>query len=270
MIYHLAAGIGEKSYPDAFMNSVVTTRNLLDASAAARAAAAICAGQFVHCVLKPARSPMGGFWTNRAPSRNIPSSAAKPIASRRSSKSKSSLSTARITGFRMSLVRPGSVYGAGNAEITGRVGIDTFGLFLHLGGSNTIPFTYVDNCAEAIVLAGLVKGVDGEAFNVVDDDLPSSRQFLRLYKKNVKTLQISLCAPRCQLCVLLSVGEVFAMVGGAIAARIQPAAMAHRLEEDALQQQEIKSQTGLDAKGPHRGGIAPVSSRHARGDGRHA
>jgi nucleoside-diphosphate-sugar epimerase len=43
----------------------------------------------------------------------------------------------------------------------------------------------VDNCAEAIVLAGLVKGIEGEAFNVVDDDLPSSRQFLRLHKKNV-------------------------------------------------------------------------------------
>jgi nucleoside-diphosphate-sugar epimerase len=31
VIYHLAAGRGEKSYPDAFLNSVVTTRNLLDA-----------------------------------------------------------------------------------------------------------------------------------------------------------------------------------------------------------------------------------------------
>ena len=26
VVYHLAAGTGEKSYPDAFMNSVVTTR----------------------------------------------------------------------------------------------------------------------------------------------------------------------------------------------------------------------------------------------------
>jgi len=43
----------------------------------------------------------------------------------------------------------------------------------------------VDNCAEAIVLAGLKPGVDGEVFNVVDDDLPSSRHFLRLYKNNV-------------------------------------------------------------------------------------
>jgi nucleoside-diphosphate-sugar epimerase len=59
-------------------------------------------------------------------------------------------------------------------------------VFLHLGGSNRIPFTYVDNCVDAIALAGLTRGVDGEVFNVVDDDLPSSRQFLRLYKKNVR------------------------------------------------------------------------------------
>src|SRR5258706_11049794 len=32
VIYHLAAGRGEKLYADAFMNSVVTTRNLLEAS----------------------------------------------------------------------------------------------------------------------------------------------------------------------------------------------------------------------------------------------
>src|SRR5262245_39997447 len=30
IIYHLAAARGEKSFPDAFMNSVVTTRNLLE------------------------------------------------------------------------------------------------------------------------------------------------------------------------------------------------------------------------------------------------
>jgi nucleoside-diphosphate-sugar epimerase len=44
----------------------------------------------------------------------------------------------------------------------------------------------VENCADAIALAGLKAGVEGEVFNVVDDDLPSSRQWLRLYKRNVK------------------------------------------------------------------------------------
>ena len=81
-------------------------------------------------------------------------------------------------------VRPGVVYGPGNETLTNRVGIGTFGI-LHLGGSNAIPLTYVDNCADAIILAGLQRGVDGEVFNIVDDDLPSSRHLLRLYKKNV-------------------------------------------------------------------------------------
>jgi nucleoside-diphosphate-sugar epimerase len=66
------------------------------------------------------------------------------------------------------------------------VGLGTFGVFLHLGGSNTIPFTFVDNCADAIMRAGVMKNVDGQVFNVVDDDLPSSRQFLRMYKRNVR------------------------------------------------------------------------------------
>jgi nucleoside-diphosphate-sugar epimerase len=84
------------------------------------------------------------------------------------------------------MVRPGWVYGPGNPGIHGRVGISTFGVFLHLGGGNPMPLTYVDNCADAMVLAGLTKGVDGEVFNVVDDNLPSSRKFLRLYKHNVR------------------------------------------------------------------------------------
>jgi len=62
-------------------------------------------------------------------------------------------------------------------RITPRVGIDTFGTFLHLGGANQIPLTYVDNCAEAMVLAGIAPGIDGEVFNIVDDDLPSSGLF---------------------------------------------------------------------------------------------
>jgi nucleoside-diphosphate-sugar epimerase len=87
------------------------------------------------------------------------------------------------------VVRPGSVYGDTAAALPGRIGVGSFGLFLHLGGSNTIPFTHVENCAEAVVLAGLVRGVDGEVFNVVDDDLPSSNRFLRLYKKNVRSFK---------------------------------------------------------------------------------
>src|SRR6185437_380506 len=37
VVFHLAAGRGEKSYPDAYLNSVVTTRNLMVASSQSEA-----------------------------------------------------------------------------------------------------------------------------------------------------------------------------------------------------------------------------------------
>src|SRR5215469_14338709 len=43
VIFHLAAGTGEKSFPDAFMNSVLTTRNLLDSALVHR-----CLRRFVN------------------------------------------------------------------------------------------------------------------------------------------------------------------------------------------------------------------------------
>ena len=92
----------------------------------------------------------------------------------------------RRHGIPWVILRPGAVFGPGKKALTGRVGIDTFGIYLHLGGSIRIPLSYVDNCAEAIVRAGLTPGVEGEVFNVVDDDLPRSRTLLKQYKKRVR------------------------------------------------------------------------------------
>ena len=89
-------------------------------------------------------------------------------------------------GVPYAIVRPGIVFGPGKKAIPGFVGMDTFGFFMHMGGGKQLPLTYVFNCAEAIVLAGLVEGIDGEVFNVVDDPLPSSRAFLRAYKRHVR------------------------------------------------------------------------------------
>jgi nucleoside-diphosphate-sugar epimerase len=46
----------------------------------------------------------------------------------------------------------------------------------------------VDNCAESIRLAGTVPQVDGHAFNIVDDDLPTCRDLLRRYEAEAKRL----------------------------------------------------------------------------------
>jgi len=102
-------------------------------------------------------------------------------------------------GLPFVIVRPGAVFGPGKPKLPGRVAIDTFGVLVHLGGLNRLPLTYVDNCAEAIVLAGLKPGIDGQTFNVVDDNAPTSREFLRAYKKQTGVFSISLPYPFTQL-----------------------------------------------------------------------
>ena len=188
IILHLAAGIGEKSYPDAFLNSVVATRNLLDASVkCAELRRFVLVSSFA--VYSNCNKPNGRLLDESCPVEEHPELRGEAYCFAKVKQEEIVREYGRNYGVKYVIVRPGSVYGAKKSEITGRVGINTFGPYLHMGGSNTIPFTFVDNCANAIVLAGLVEGVEGEVFNVVDDDLPSSRQFLRLYKRNVKNFK---------------------------------------------------------------------------------
>lgn len=188
LILHLAAGTGERSFPDAFMNSVVATRNLLDASLQhANLRRFVLVSSF--SVYTNRHKPQPGLLDESCPIEEHPERRGEAYGFSKVKQEQIVAEYGKNFGIPYVIVRPGSVYGAGAHEIPGRVGIDAFGFFLHVGGSNTIPFTYVDNCSEAIILAGLVKGVDGEIFNVVDDDLPSSRQFLRLYKKNVRNFR---------------------------------------------------------------------------------
>jgi nucleoside-diphosphate-sugar epimerase len=185
VILHLAAGRGEKFYPDAFMNSVVTTRNLLEGCVRHS-----CLQRFVNissfAVYTNTNKRSRRVLDETCPVEEHPELRGEAYCFAKVKQDKIVADYGSRFGIPYVIVRPGHVYGPGNEAISGRVGIGTFGLFLHLGGSNPIPLTYVDNCADAIVLAGLKKGIDGETFNVVDDDVPSSGEFLRLYKRNVK------------------------------------------------------------------------------------
>jgi nucleoside-diphosphate-sugar epimerase len=178
VIFHLAATRGAKSVPDAFLNSVVTTRNLLEAALRhARLRRFVSVSSFA--VYTNTHKPGGGVLDETCPVHTRPERLGDAYCFAKVKQDEIVTEYGKRFGIPYVIVRPGWVYGAGNEAITGRVGLGTFSMFLHLGGSNTIPFTYVDNCAEAIALAGLRKGVDGEVFNVVDDDLRSSRDFLR-------------------------------------------------------------------------------------------
>lgn len=184
LIYHLAAGRGEKSYALAYLNSVVTTRNLLDAvRVSGSLERLVCVSSFT--VYSTEKLKHGALLDETCDVEDQPQLRGEAYCYAKVRQEEMVQEYGKKYGIPYVITRLGSVYGPDNKGIPGRVGISTFGVFLHLGGSNRIPFSYVNNCADAIVLAGLKSGINTEVFNVVDDDLPTSKTFLRLYKKYV-------------------------------------------------------------------------------------
>lgn len=186
VVYHLAAGV-EKTFPGCFLNSAVATRNLLDAAVAAGTVK-----RFVNtsslAVYSNAGVRRGGVIDESCETAHDLVERHDPYAYGKANQDEVVREYGRTHGLHYVIVRPGVTFGPGKSKIPGRVGIDTFGLFLHLGLGNVMPLTYVENCAEAIVLAGLTPGIEGQEINVIDDDLPRSRHFLSRYKREVKRI----------------------------------------------------------------------------------
>jgi nucleoside-diphosphate-sugar epimerase len=183
VVYHLAAGF-DKSFAGAFMNSALATRNLIEASLEMGPAK-----RFVNVSSFAVYSNLGlkrdELLDESCPLEDSPQERFDAYGFGKL-KQEQIVRDYGSRGLRYVILRPGTVFGPGKKDLSGRVGIDTFGIFIQVDGSNLLPLTFVDNCADAIVLAGLRPGVDGEVFNVVDDDLLTSSQFLRVYQKCAK------------------------------------------------------------------------------------
>jgi nucleoside-diphosphate-sugar epimerase len=181
LIYHLAAGF-DKSFAGAFMNSALATRNLMDAF--------LEVGQpkrFVNvssfAVYSNLRLKRGSLLDESCSLENAPQARFDAYGFGKLKQEQLVREYGAKHKLPYVILRPGYVFGPGKRELNGRVGIDTFGFFLQVSGSSVLPLTFVDNCAEAIVLAGLQPDIDGETFNVVDDDLLTGREFLNAYKR---------------------------------------------------------------------------------------
>src|SRR5881227_2273540 len=183
IIYHLAAGM-EKSFAGAFMNSALGTRNLMDAfierSEPKRFVNISSFAVYSNLSLK-----RGALLDETCPLEGAPQERFDAYGFGKLKQEELVREYGEKYKLPYVILRPGYVFGPGKTELNGRVAINTFGFFIQVDGSHLLPLTFVDNCAEAIVLAGLKPGLEGEIFNVVDDELPTARQFLRLYKKRV-------------------------------------------------------------------------------------
>jgi len=181
LIYHLAAGM-EKSFAGTFMNSALGTRNLLDAFLEfGLPKRVVNVSSFaVYSNLKLKR---GALLDETCPLEDAPQERFDAYAFGKLKQEEMVKEYGRHHGVPYVILRPGYVFGPDKQALSGRVGINTFGFFVQVSGSNVLPMTFVENCAEAIVLAGLRPGIEGEVFNIVDDELLNGRQFLRAYNR---------------------------------------------------------------------------------------
>ncbi|MDJ0618165.1 MAG: NAD(P)-dependent oxidoreductase [Calothrix sp. MO_192.B10] len=80
-------------------------------------------------------------------------------------------------------IRPGLIYGRDNIWSTllgGKLGGN---LWLRIGGYATMPLTYIENCADAIVCAAECPQAIGKIINIVDDKLPTQRAYVKKLKR---------------------------------------------------------------------------------------
>jgi nucleoside-diphosphate-sugar epimerase len=82
-----------------------------------------------------------------------------------------------------SIIRPGMIYGPHNLWHA-LLGTEAGPAYLRIGSRSTLPMLYVENCAEALILAAENLAapeptIDGEIINLVDDDLPSQSSYAR-------------------------------------------------------------------------------------------
>ncbi len=186
VLHHAAAA--KKGSPAAMVaGTVPPTEHLLRAAARAGAERAVLVSSF--SVLGVAALGRGAVVDEAAPLDPRPE-ARDPYAFAKHRQETLARRVAAEVGLPLVVVRPGFVFGPGQELLGSRIGLRLFGLFLHLGGRCPVPLTYVENCAEAVALAGVAPGAPGEVVHVGDDDLPRSRALLARYRREVERLRV--------------------------------------------------------------------------------
>jgi nucleoside-diphosphate-sugar epimerase len=184
LIIHAAAA-KRGAVADMFQNTVIGTRNLLDAAVAAGCRRIVLVSSFA--VFQTADLPVGMQLDERC-------------ATEATGVEKGGYGFVKVQQellfreyqqrhrFEYVVLRPGVIYGPGDSGISARVGLQIGSMFFSLGGRCLLPLTYVENCADAIVMAAL-GAPSGSLFSVVDDDLPTCDGYLSLHREHVGDLR---------------------------------------------------------------------------------
>ena len=180
-VIHLAAA-KSGDFASQFAGTVVATENLLQAMA--RAGVEQLVGISTFSVYDYGAMPAGAVLDERSPIDRDPGkrdeyARTKLLQERLYRRFCSGAGGGRPR--RCVIIRPGMIYGAGNLWHA-LLGAEFGERYLRIGAKATLPMTYVENCAEAMILAAERladpdSGVEGEVINLVDDDLPTQQAY---------------------------------------------------------------------------------------------
>jgi nucleoside-diphosphate-sugar epimerase len=179
VVQHVAAGL-TGSPATLFLNTVVPTRRLVEA----------CSGSAIRrFVLVSSLGVYGaaGLRRNSLLDESCPVDdkphLRDPYTYSKIVQEQAAWEAHREQGLPLVVIRPGVIYGPGRGVLSNRIGLTVGGILFRIGGRRQLPYVYVDHCATALRQAGLEPGVVGQAFNVLDDDLPSGKRVLRMQRR---------------------------------------------------------------------------------------
>jgi nucleoside-diphosphate-sugar epimerase len=186
VLFHVAAAL-KGSVPALFLSNVVGTRHLIENANRAN----------VHRLVLVSSLAVHGVGHLKRGSVVDETCPLDPEPHRRDPYTFSKVEQERVaweaherSAIRLSVVRPGVIYGPGRDCLSGRIGIRLGGFLLKMGGRQRLPYTFVDNCATAVRLAGTVAAAEGESFNVVDDAPPTGNELLRRYRRSGNRVRV--------------------------------------------------------------------------------
>jgi len=159
-----------------FAGTVITTENILEAMAEADVKRLVSVSTFsVYGFLK---MKDGELLDESSPLDDDPSDRDE-YAQTKLEQESLALGFAKEHGGQVTVVRPGVVYGKDNTW-TARVGMELgTDRCMIVGGRTLLPLTYVENCAEAIVLCAEKEQAVGQTYNIVDDELPTHKSYIQ-------------------------------------------------------------------------------------------
>lgn len=181
-VIHLAAAKTGDLY-EQFSGTVIATENLLDAMAQTPVDSLVVTSSFsVYEYLKRRQNSRIDETSPLAADRFV----RDEYCQTKMEQERIVLEKAEEKNWRCVVLRPGVIYGRDNLW-TARLGMQASDRWwIRIGASAALPLTYVENCAEAIVLAAEYEGHERRVvLNVVDNHLPTQKAYLDALQKEM-------------------------------------------------------------------------------------